>query len=452
MAPQGRVDGPTAFGGPLAGAGPVVVLDAAADALAGLAVETISVLAPGRGRSRRHRRSWPGSTPPSCPCRWRAWKPACRVPRHFPPPCSSAPASGRRSPTCASGLIRENIRREDILETIRRPSRGIAPKVVDMLTSRPTTSITDIRRLAGRLSGRDVPKLGTYASDLDTVVRGCRTSSAAALEGHPGRRRARRHHGRPRFLAQRGGPFHPYGRPGRTGIGRCAASRGGHLRNVAARGAEPHAGRRSSGSALHHPSHQGARVGPRPHLRRLERPLPPSARQRRRRRATGLPRGPHPRPHPGGRPRAHRRTFPVPGRARRFPGSSGARHRHTPGPRPDPRPDKRHKGGPHDASKRTRVPAVFADVQLPRVEAAIGLVVEDRGNMGAVVEVDRGSGDPLHGRGPGSGCHSERTSGSMARAPHWSARARERPPAARPRGRSASGGRRWPATTRSRRT
>jgi DNA helicase-2/ATP-dependent DNA helicase PcrA len=76
----------------------------------------------------------------------------------------------------------QNIRREDILETIRRPSRGIAPKVVDMLTSRPTTSITDIRRLAGRLSGRDVPKLGIYASDLDAVVRGCRTSSAAALK------------------------------------------------------------------------------------------------------------------------------------------------------------------------------------------------------------------------------------------------------------------------------
>ena len=51
-----------------------------------------------------------------------------------------------------------------------------------MLTSRPTTSITDIRRLAGRLSGHDVPKLGTYAGDLDTVVGGCRTSSAAALK------------------------------------------------------------------------------------------------------------------------------------------------------------------------------------------------------------------------------------------------------------------------------
>jgi hypothetical protein len=73
------------------------------------------------------------------------------------------------------------IRREDVLETIRRPSRGIAPKVVDMLTSRPTTSITDIRRLAARLSGRDVPKLGAYARDLETVAKACGRSSLGAL-------------------------------------------------------------------------------------------------------------------------------------------------------------------------------------------------------------------------------------------------------------------------------
>jgi HRDC domain/UvrD-like helicase C-terminal domain len=80
------------------------------------------------------------------------------------------------------GLDPDNIRREDILETVRRPSRGIAPKVVDMMTSRPTTSVTDIRRLAGRLSGRDVPKLGTYAGDLETVARGCRKSTLASLK------------------------------------------------------------------------------------------------------------------------------------------------------------------------------------------------------------------------------------------------------------------------------
>ena len=74
------------------------------------------------------------------------------------------------------------IRREDVHETIRRPSRGIAPKVVDMLTSRPTTSINDIRRLAGRLSGRDVPKLEAYADDLETVAGACDRSAAAALK------------------------------------------------------------------------------------------------------------------------------------------------------------------------------------------------------------------------------------------------------------------------------
>ena len=40
------------------------------------------------------------------------------------------------------------IRREDIRDTVRRPSRGIAPMVVDMLTKSRTTSIADIRRLA----------------------------------------------------------------------------------------------------------------------------------------------------------------------------------------------------------------------------------------------------------------------------------------------------------------
>ena len=79
------------------------------------------------------------------------------------------------------GVEPDSIRREDIVETIRRPSRGIAPMVVDMLTRSRSTSITDIRRLAGRLSGRDVPKLEAYADDLDIVVKACRRSAAGAL-------------------------------------------------------------------------------------------------------------------------------------------------------------------------------------------------------------------------------------------------------------------------------
>jgi DNA helicase II / ATP-dependent DNA helicase PcrA len=75
----------------------------------------------------------------------------------------------------------DHIRREDVRDTIRRPSRGIAPMVSDMLTKSSATSIRDIRRLAGRLSGRDVPKLLAYADDLDQVVKAVGQSTAVAL-------------------------------------------------------------------------------------------------------------------------------------------------------------------------------------------------------------------------------------------------------------------------------
>ena len=75
----------------------------------------------------------------------------------------------------------EAIRREDIRDTIRRPSRGIAPMVVDMVTKSRTTSVPDIRRLAGRLTGRDVPKLIAYADDLDVIAKAAAQSTAAAL-------------------------------------------------------------------------------------------------------------------------------------------------------------------------------------------------------------------------------------------------------------------------------
>ncbi len=74
-----------------------------------------------------------------------------------------------------------SIRREDVIETIRRPSRGIAPKVQEMLTKRSATSVADIRRLAGWLSGRDVPKLSDYVDSIESVVRASRKSTAAAL-------------------------------------------------------------------------------------------------------------------------------------------------------------------------------------------------------------------------------------------------------------------------------
>ena len=75
----------------------------------------------------------------------------------------------------------QHIRLDDLRETIRRPSRRIAPNVMDMLTSSGSSSVSAIRRLAGRLSGGDVEKLQRYASDIDAVSRACATSSGAGL-------------------------------------------------------------------------------------------------------------------------------------------------------------------------------------------------------------------------------------------------------------------------------
>jgi len=75
----------------------------------------------------------------------------------------------------------DHIRIDDVRETIRRPSRRIAPNVIDMLTSSGRSSVSDVRRLAGRLTGADVEKLRLYASDLEVVARGCATSSIAGL-------------------------------------------------------------------------------------------------------------------------------------------------------------------------------------------------------------------------------------------------------------------------------
>lgn len=71
---------------------------------------------------------------------------------------------------------------EDVAETIRRPSRGVAPKVVEMLTRGGRgTSLADVRRLAGRLTGRDAPKLADYAEDLALLSRSAGRTTADLL-------------------------------------------------------------------------------------------------------------------------------------------------------------------------------------------------------------------------------------------------------------------------------
>ncbi|HEX2849748.1 MAG TPA: ATP-dependent DNA helicase UvrD2, partial [Acidimicrobiales bacterium] len=68
------------------------------------------------------------------------------------------------------GLDPERIARADLVETLRRPSRKIARNVADMIQKRRTTSIGDLRRLAGALTGGDASKVEAYADDLRRVA------------------------------------------------------------------------------------------------------------------------------------------------------------------------------------------------------------------------------------------------------------------------------------------
>ncbi len=79
------------------------------------------------------------------------------------------------------GLSPDALDRRDIELTVRRPSRGIARNVVAMLLEDRVTSLAGVRRLAGRLSGRDGPKVAEYAEAIGLVAARCRTSAAAAL-------------------------------------------------------------------------------------------------------------------------------------------------------------------------------------------------------------------------------------------------------------------------------
>ena len=79
------------------------------------------------------------------------------------------------------GLDPGRISKADVAETIRRPSRKIARNVVEMLTKRAHTSVSDIRRLALRLSGNDTSKLLAYADDLDLVSASVAKGDAAKV-------------------------------------------------------------------------------------------------------------------------------------------------------------------------------------------------------------------------------------------------------------------------------
>jgi DNA helicase-2/ATP-dependent DNA helicase PcrA len=178
--PDGRTDPAPMANGPLAGAGPVAVELAPADALAGMVVDII-----GAWRAE-------GVDPSDIAVLARvnsALLPVQVACLESDVPCTtplSTQVLARTGIRTAFAYLRigsdpGTIRREDVRDTIRRPSRGIAPMVVDMITKQRTTSIADLRRLASRLSGRDVPKIQAYADDLELVAEAAGRSTADAL-------------------------------------------------------------------------------------------------------------------------------------------------------------------------------------------------------------------------------------------------------------------------------
>ena len=262
--PEGRTDPVPPSGGPLAGTGP------------------------GRGRDGARPTRWPawpstsstpgvptGSTPADIAVLARvnaALLPVQVACLESGVPCTTPLTTqvlGRTGIRTAFAYLRIGsdpgaIRREDVRDTIRRPSRGIAPMVVDMVTKNRTTSVADIRRLAGRLSGRDVPKLAGVRRRPRGGGRGGRPVDRRRAAGGPGRHRPRRHPGHPRRLAGR----QPTARPTPTTWPRSSRSPPFHpdaatfahwLREVLSRPAADGPG----GRAVDGPPDQGQGVGPR---------------------------------------------------------------------------------------------------------------------------------------------------------------------------------------------
>ncbi|MGH9000904.1 MAG: ATP-dependent helicase, partial [Acidimicrobiia bacterium] len=63
----------------------------------------------------------------------------------------------------------------DVRATVRRPSRGISPKAIDLCTRDPQTSLRSVRGLAGWMAdkdsfARDVDRLGGYADDIEALA------------------------------------------------------------------------------------------------------------------------------------------------------------------------------------------------------------------------------------------------------------------------------------------
>ena len=171
-----------AFAGPLEGLGPIVVVDAAAEAMS--------------GRARHLLASWSSAGVGHAEMAVLARVNSVLLPLQVDLTAAGVPCTRPLGPKVLErtgiraglaylriGLAPGAIHRRDIELTVRRPSRGIAKNVVEMLLERPTTSLAAIRSLAGRLSGRDGPKVAEYADAIEHVARLCQGSTLEALRG-----------------------------------------------------------------------------------------------------------------------------------------------------------------------------------------------------------------------------------------------------------------------------
>ena len=91
--------------------------------------------------------------------RWPARPQAFPAPTPPTPRCSAAPGHAPLA-YLRIGVDPERISAEDLEATIRRPSRGVSRERGANATKRGWSSLSDVRRLAGRLSGRDVSEVG----------------------------------------------------------------------------------------------------------------------------------------------------------------------------------------------------------------------------------------------------------------------------------------------------
>ena len=297
------------------------------------------------------------------------------------------------------GLDPGALRRDDVQQTIRRPSRGIAPNVAAMVTERaddlghrhqaPGRSSLRTRRpqAAGlcrcpRRRGRGLPKLD----------RGGRTGRSACRSAWARRWTSwTRRDGRPidRPTPTTSSPSRRWRR-----LHPEAATFEAWLRELLARPPRQRAGC----AALDDPQDQGPGVGTRHRLRRVRGTAPPPPERGRGGRTARLPRRPDPSHPPGGGAGRCGRTLALRGGARWQPALASATHRPTGAGR---KTDRRQGADSGPAARSAKRPAR----SMPRVTAEVGLALEYGGHSR-----HRGRALRVGGRAPG-GC------GTTARCP-----------------------------------